>query len=107
MTDDEKALDKASKHSSLAVLGLAAVTSVALFNLFPPFIPLVSIPLWGLGGLQRLTERPWLAAGAVAWGAALAVIWKQPLIGVGTAAAGYFFVRHWLLMRKLGSTPKP
>jgi hypothetical protein len=105
MTDDERALDKASKQSALAVLGLAAVTSVALFG--PPFfMPLVAIPLWAVGVLQRLTERPWLIAGAVAWGAALAAVWRSPFIGVAAAAGGYFFVRHWLLHQRLRKNEK-
>src|SRR5438552_554484 len=100
MTDDEKALDKASKRSALAVLGMAAATSIALFP-SPFIIPLVSLPLWGLGVLQRLTERPWLSAGAVAWGIGVAALFQSPVIGVASAAGGYFFVRHWQLHRKL------
>lgn len=106
MTESERALDRASKHSSLAVLGMAAATSVALFG--PPFfIPLVSLPLWGLGVAQRLTEKPWLAAGAIGWGAAVALLFGSPVVGVASAAGAVFFVRHWLLIRRLRSELPP
>ena len=101
MTDDEKKLDTASKTSALAVLGMSAATAIALFG--PPFFfPLVAIPMVAIGVVQRLTERPWLAGAAAAWGAAVALWWQSPVVGVGAAAAGAFFVRHWLLYRKLG-----
>lgn len=100
MTDDEKALDKASKYSSLAVLGMTAATAFALFG--PPFFfPLVAVPMVAMGVVQRLTERPWIAGAAAAWGFAIAAIWQSPVVAVGAAAAGAFFVRHWLLYRKL------
>ncbi len=101
MTEDEKVLDKASKTSALAVLGMSAATAVALFG--PPFFfPLVALPMVAMGVVQRLTERPWLAGAAAAWGAAVALWWQSPVVGVGAAAAAGFFVRHWLLYRKLG-----
>lgn len=99
MTDDEKALDRCSKHSALAVLGAGAVTTVLHFGL-PFFVPLVALPLFALGVLQRFTERPWLAAGAVAWAAALAVFFKEPALAIAAAPAAYFFARHWAVLKK-------
>lgn len=101
MTDDEKALDRASKHSALAVLGMSTVTGVALFPGVVFGLSVAAIPMIVLGGLQRLTERPWLAAAAGAWGVAAAVIWSSPWVGLGAAASLGFFVRHLLLYRKL------
>jgi len=107
VTDDEKALDQASKHSALAILGMSAVTAVALFPGVVFGLSIAAIPMIVLGGLQRLTERPWLAAAAGAWGIAAAVIWQSPLTGVGAAASLGFFARHFLLYRKLSSKPQP
>lgn len=107
MTDEEKELDKASKHSALAVLGLGAVTGIALFpGMF--FVPLAAIPLVALGVLQRLTEKPWLSAAALGWGAFVAIWSSSPLVGAASAVTGFFFVRHWLLTRRTRRTfPKP
>ncbi len=107
MTESERALDRASKLSALAVLGMSAATAAALFPGAVFGLSIAAIPMILLGALQRFTERPWLAGAAAVWGAAAAVIWQSPTVGVGAAVAAGFFVRHWLLVRKLGSKPEP
>ena len=99
MTEPDQWLDKASKRSALGGLLIAAAATVCLFG--PPFfIPLVSLPLWALGVLQRFTERPWLLAAACAWGVGLAAIWSQPAIGLATVIGAGLFGWHWSVMTK-------
>ena len=110
MTPEDQALDRASKHSAYATVALAGVTTVALFGGLPFMFPLVAIPLWAAGLIQRLTEKPWFAAAAAAWGLGVAVLWSSPAVGVAALVPAGLAVRHWLVLRRVrpsGTLPAP
>jgi hypothetical protein len=86
MTDDEKKLDRCSKQSALAVLGVASVASVTFFGGVTLF-PFAALPLWALGMLQRVTREALAVRGCSGLGGGAGVLSPRGR-GCGAGAGG-------------------